>query len=130
MPPVLRKRKGGQVAATAAPISDNNTVAKEPVSNKKLPVRAKDGEAGAKSAAAAEDGSKTGTLKVFNNEDEDVAVSAATPLRSSKIATPAVVADSEAGDSEDDDAPEAISTQHAASEVKRTSQAAQKAAQK
>lgn len=85
-----------------------------------LPVRAKEGETSAKPAPS-------GNLRVFTDEDDGEAV-IPTP---SPVAPPKPVAPADDVEEEDsdDDAPEAVSTTRAASAVKESAQAAQKAAQ-
>lgn len=88
-----------------------------------LPVRAKGGEATAVPAAVS---APPGNLKVFTDEEDGEAViSAPSPVAAPKPAAPV----EEEEEDSDDEAPEAVSTTRAASAVKHSAQAAQKAAQ-
>jgi hypothetical protein len=96
-------------------------------SQQKLPVRAKDGKS-PKSTKSASAPAK-GTIKVFTDDDDnDDAVILAPALAVPTEALTQAGDDEEEEDS-DDDAPEAVSTSKVASEMKKSAQAIQKAAQ-
>ena len=90
---------------------------------KNLPVRAKDGEAPTETSSVS--APAPANLKVFTDDDE-FGVTAPTPAVTSKPAAP--VEEEEEEDS-DDEAPEAVSTTRAATDVNKLAQAAQKVAQ-
>jgi hypothetical protein len=117
MAPLTRKRKADQKKTPEeAPIQTKTSDEK-----RKLPVRAKDGESTDMSSEQPK-----GTKVVFG-DDDDMNVPVA-PLASSKPAAPAPK-EEESDEDSDDEAPEAVSTSKVASEIKKSNQAAQKAAQ-
>lgn len=83
----------------------------------KLPVREKDET----------DTPSKGTLKVFGEEDE---VESKAPVEPSSTTAPesAAAENAEEEEDSDDEAPEAVSTAKAAEDIKKSAQAAQKAA--
>lgn len=110
-PAKTRKRKSGQDVPVDSSTSDDSK------RQRNLPVRAKDGDS-AQDVKPASAPAK-GTMMVFGDEDE---IPAPAP------SIPAVQAPEEE-ESSDDEAPEAVSTAKVASDIKKSSQAAQKAAQ-
>lgn len=106
------------MAATSIPAS---TPFSESKRQKNLPVRAKDDEPSTDIVGPP----VKGTLITFDDDDDDMdaAIANAAPIRKAAVEE---IADSE-GD--DDEAPEAVSTQKAAEDVKKSAQAVQKAAQ-
>lgn len=118
-PAKTRKRKSDQNLPVETPVessaSDDSKI------QHKLPVRAKDGES-AQSAKPASAPAK-GTMMVFGDDDE---IPAPAP---SKPVVQAPNEEEEEEESSDDEAPEAVSTAKVASDIKKSSQAAQKAAQ-
>lgn len=114
-PAKTRKRNSGQDLPT-----DKTMDSASPEDSKrqrKLPVRAKDGEAPIATSTPAQ-----GSMKVFTDEDNAKPVSVAP----SKPAAPALEEEEE--EDSDDEAPEAVSTSKVASDIKKSAQAAQKAA--
>jgi U3 small nucleolar RNA-associated protein 16 len=118
MAPQTRKRNYNQ--STTKDTSVDKTTSEE---KRKLPVRAKDGDSsdGAKPTLTESKGTKV----VFGDDDNDS--SAPAPIVVSKPAVPVEEEDEE--DDSDDEAPEAVSTSKVASDIKKSNQAAQKAAQ-
>jgi U3 small nucleolar RNA-associated protein 16 len=108
-PPKTRKRKSDQ----------NISETKTSEDKRKLPVRAKDGDSESVNPAEPQ-----GTKVVFGDDDETVAPA---PMAASKPAAP--VKEEESDEDSDDEAPEAVSTSKVASDIKKSKQAAQKAAQ-
>jgi hypothetical protein len=106
-----------------------------PNASKKLPVRAKDDGAseGEGDVAPAKQSTQPakGNLTVFGDDDDDNLANAASakaaPEVSMKPPTPQPAEAEE--ESDDDEAPEAVSTTQAASAIKKSTQAAQQAAQ-
>ncbi|KAI5465715.1 hypothetical protein BGZ63DRAFT_374339 [Mariannaea sp. PMI_226] len=127
MAPMTRKRKSELEAAAAA----DTSVVDAPDSvdsqtQKKLPVRAKDGEVS--TSAASPSVPAKGNLKVFTDDDDAAESADAVPPVIAKAPAPAPEVEEEDEES-DDEAPEAVSTTRVASEAKKSTQAAQKAAQ-
>lgn len=123
MAPVTRKKKtekgnGNTSEAASSPASGSKR-------QKNLPVRAKDEDAAITSSATAQ---AKGTLITFGDDDNTQAPAVSTASLSKRKAAAPVeeIADS---DSDDDAAPEAVSTTKAAEDVKKSEQAAQQAAQ-
>lgn len=116
-PAKTRKRKSDQGLPVETPVessaSDDSKI------QHKLPVRAKDGES-AQSAKPASTPAK-GTMMVFGDDDEIPAPAPSKPV----VQAP----EEEEEESSDDEAPEAVSTAKVASDIKKSSQAAQKTAQ-
>lgn len=111
-PPKTRKRKSDQNISGTTTSEDK----------RKLPVRAKDGE----SENVKPSGESQGTKVVFGDDDDETVAPA--PVAASKPAAP-VKEEEESDEDSDDEAPEAVSTSKVASDIKKSKQAAQKAAQ-
>lgn len=114
-----RKRKVAQEQAAEKAIETPSTSVTP--KRQKLPVRSKDDESPAQTAAG------KGTLITFDDNgkaDKTLRVAAATR----KSAAPKGQEVEASEDSDDDAAPEAVSTAKAASDIKKSTQAAQKAA--
>lgn len=110
-PPKTRKRKSDQ----------NISETKTSEDKRKLPVRAKDGDSESVKPSAEPQGTKV----VFGDDDDETVALA--PAAASKPAAP--VKEEESDEDSDDEAPEAVSTSKVASDIKKSKQAAQKAAQ-
>ena len=121
-PAKTRKRKSDQDLPVETPVessaSDDSKI------QHKLPVRAKDGDS-AQSAKPASAPAK-GTMMVFGDDDE---IPAPAPSKSAVQAPKKEEEEEEEEESSVDEAPEAVSTAKVASDIKKSSQAAQKAAQ-
>lgn len=122
MPVQTRRRKAIQDATgdEDADITQQSFLESSPA--QKLPVREKEDEA---------DTPTKGTLKVFGDEGEDELKAPIKPSSNTASAS-AAIEKAEVEDEEedsDDEAPEAVSTAKAAVDIKKSTQAAQKAAQ-
>lgn len=111
-PPKTRKRKSDQSISGTTTSEDK----------RKLPVRAKDGDSENVKPSAEPQGKKV----VFGDDDDETVAPA--PVAASKPAAP-VKEEEESDEDSDDEAPEAVSTSKVASDIKKSKQAAQKAAQ-
>ncbi|KAF4975855.1 hypothetical protein FZEAL_7411 [Fusarium zealandicum] len=114
-PGKTRKRKSAQDLSPE--LSVESSASEDTKKQHNLPVRAKDDESAKPPSASAK-----GTMMVFGDDDNQSVVPAP-----AKPAAPA--AEEEDEDDSDDEAPEAVSTTKVSSDIKRLSQAAQKAAQ-
>ncbi len=127
MAPVTRRKRLSEQAEL-----ESNTPETTPSKNsEKLPLRGKGGKGkAADEAEAGEPSSATPTKTaknnktVFNDED-DIPASVVTK----KAAPPPVEPEQDDDEDSDDEAPEAVSTVKAATDIKKTAQASQKAAQ-
>ena len=116
MAPLTRKRKAEQKTTKAeeTPVETRSSEEK-----RKLPVRAKDGEPSSPVQPKA--------TKVVFGDDDDMSAPVAPVKEPAPAPKKEEIEDSD--EDSDDDAPEAVSTSKVASEMKKSKQAAQKAAQ-
>ncbi|KEY69642.1 hypothetical protein S7711_07682 [Stachybotrys chartarum IBT 7711] len=123
-PALTRKRKADleMGKGKSSKVSDSSESSK----NKKLPVRAKDEDATGEQATVSKQAEK-GSLKVFGDDDSEEPINSvsAASVSSAPVGDKALEEDEES----DDDAPEAVSTQKVASQIKQSANEAQKAAQ-
>lgn len=127
-PAKTRKRKSDQDAVSQSQEASQVLTVTTPKRQKHLPVRPKGGDSPATDSPVPADGSAKGTMITFG--DDDVAQPALILSTSASKAPVATTAeDEESGDSDDEAAPEAVSTQQAASQVRKSAQTAQKVAQ-
>lgn len=117
MAPQTRKRNYNQ--NTTKDTSAEKQTSEE---KRKLPVRAKDGDSSDGATPTLTE--SKGTKVVFGDDDNDNP--APPPV---VVPKPAVQVEKDEEDDSDDEAPEAVSTSKAASDIKKSNQAAQKAAQ-
>ncbi|KAF4951383.1 hypothetical protein FSARC_12940 [Fusarium sarcochroum] len=117
-PAKTRKRKSDQGRPAELPVESSASE-----EQRKLPVRAKDGDSSDSAKPTSAQGK--GTMVVFgDDDDQNTAPVISAP---SKAAVPVPEKEEDDEDS-DDEAPEAVSTSKVASDMKKSSQAAQKAA--